>query len=236
MKKFLSLVMLVMVTMTASAQHWSYAPSHSRLERSLDGYDMYCGFRIGYNSSSLRFSETDAISLSTVPGMNFGMVLGFPLGNSPLIFESGLIYTVKGGKTQSKALAKTKVFMHGFELPLVLKYDIEIASMDGLSIQPLFGAYLNMGLGGRTKYELGTVREKFKTFSHHQFHRLDAGLRMGCGFNIDFFYVEAAYDLGLTDLGRETERFQKLFPGAYDGGWDDKIRTGSFNLTVGVNF
>lgn len=229
--------MLVMLCMTANAQHWNYAPSHSRLDRSLDGYDMYCGLRIGYNAASLRFSETDAIDLGTVPGMNFGVVLGFPLGNSPLIFETGLMYTVKGGKTESQNLTKTKIFMHGFELPLVLKYDIEVPSLEGFSIQPLFGSYLNMGLAGRTKYELAGARDKYKTFSHKQFHRLDAGLRMGCGLNIDFFYVELAYDLGLVDLGRDTDRMTKqLFPGAYDGGWDDKIRTGAFSMTVGVNF
>lgn len=209
----------------------------------LDTYDMYYGFRIGYNVSNLRFIADD-INPSAVSGMNFGIITGFPLGNSSVIFEPGLLYSVKGGKTKSETKnpasnIRTETYMHGLEIPLVLKYDLALPTMADVSFQPFFGGYFDMGLGGKIKKEdklaanKDDQRAKLKTFSN-RFKRFDAGLRMGVGVNIEFFYVELAYDLGLANLGRDTKAFTDVFP-TYDN-WEDEVKTGNFSINFGVNF
>lgn len=237
MKKIFSALLLMVI---CASSVFAQRLGGSYALRRLDSYENYYGFRIGYNAASLRFSESDAIDPSSISAMNFGYVAGYGLGDTDLIFEPGVYYTIKGGKTKSKAKVRTQVFMHDIEVPFVLKYNIELPSATGFALQPFFGGFLNMGMSGKTKVEFGNAmtldRQKVKTFTSKRFHRLDAGLRMGCGMAIDFFYIEAAYDLGLVDLGRNTDTFQSLFPGAYDGGWDDKIRTGCMSINVGVNF
>lgn len=231
MKKLLTVVLLMIIcagTLFAQRFGGSYYTNH------IEAYEHYYGFRFGYNAATLRFSESDAIDPSSVSAMNFGLVAGYGLGDSDLIFEPGVFYSVKGGKTKSKNQVKTQVFMHDIEVPFVLKYNIELPTGNGLAIQPFFGGFLNMGIAGKTKVD--PAHQKLKTFTAKRFHRLDSGLRFGCGMNIDFFYVEAAYDLGLVDLGRNTDKFLSLFPGAYDGGWDDKVRTGCLSINFGINF
>lgn len=236
MKKLFTAVLLMVI---CASSVFAQRLGGSYASRRIETYDNYYGFRIGYNAASLRFSEGDAVDPSSVSAMNFGLVAGYGLGDTDLIFEPGVLYSVKGGKTKSKAQVKTMVFMHDIEVPFVLKYNLELPSGNA-ALQPFFGGYLNMGIAGKTKVEFGNKvaldRQKVKTFTSKRFHRLDAGLRFGCGLNIDFFYVEAAYDLGLVDLGRNTDKFQSLFPGAYDGGWDDKVRTGCLSISLGVNF
>lgn len=243
MKKLFTMVMLLAaVCMTANAQHLGSGYSAARLDRGFNDYDVYYGFRIGYNAASLRFSG-DEIDSKSISGMNFGAVVGFPLGSTSLVFEPGVLYSVKGGKTKNNVnKATAECYMHGIEIPLVVKYDIPLGNTEDISIMPLFGCYIDLGIAGRTKVtdadgsifnQGANHREKLKTFNSNRFHRIDAGLRMGCGMNIDVLYVELAYDLGLKDLGRDTKQFQNLF--GYDS-WEGKARTGNFSISVGVNF
>lgn len=228
MKKILTALLLMIMsvgTMSAQRLGGQYIPHR------LDEYDLYYGFRIGYNASSLRFS-TDAISTDGLSGMNLGFIAGFPLGNSSVIFEPGILYTVKGGKVKDQTV-KSEVRMHQFEIPIVLKYDLTLPTMADMSVQPFFGGFFGFGLGGELKRDNLGDRAKLKTYSD-RFKRFDAGLRMGCGLNIEFFYVELAYDLGLANLGNDTKAFCDVYPSYSD--WDDKARSGNFSINFGVNF
>lgn len=232
MKKLILAVMLMIMGIgTMSAQRLG-GPYHVNR---LDTYDLYYGFRLGYNTSSLRFSSTD-ISTDNVSGMNFGFIAGFPLGNSSVIFEPGLLYSVKGGKAKDHNIIKNEVHMHGIEIPLVLKYDVALPTMSDISIQPFFGGFFDFGMGGTTKKDNGIERKKLKTYSD-RFQRFDAGIRMGCGVNIEFFYIELAYDLGIANLGQDSKAFngpEGMFPSYND--WDDEVKSGCFSINFGVNF
>lgn len=228
MKKIYSLLIVAIMTVSATfAQNLGgpYYPSR------LDSYDLYYGFRIGYNASSLHFN-TDAIDNNSVSAMNFGFITGIPLGNTSLIFEPGVLYSIKGGKLTDRTV-RSEVRMHEIEFPVVLKYDIPLADMTDLSVQPFFGGFFGFGLGGQIKRDNMGDRKKLDTYSN-RFKRFDAGLRMGCGLAIDFFYLELAYDLGLTNLGNDTKAFSEIYP-SYDD-WDDKARSGNFSINIGVNF
>ena len=105
MKKIYSLLIVAIMTVSATfAQNLGgpYYPSR------LDSYDLYYGFRIGYNASSLHFN-TDAIDNTSVSAMNFGFITGIPLGNTSLIFEPGVLYSIKGGKLTDRTVACTRL-------------------------------------------------------------------------------------------------------------------------------
>lgn len=228
MKKVITVLLFMILgmgSMSAQLLGDQYIPHR------LDDYDLYYGFRIGYNASTIRFS-TDAISNEGLSGMNLGFIAGFPLGNSSAIFEPGIFYTVKGGKLKDKSV-KSEVRMHEFEIPIVIKYDLTLPTMTDMSVQPFFGGFFGFGLGGELKYDNMGDRHKLKTFSD-RYKRFDAGLRMGCGLNIEFFYVELAYDLGLANLGNDSKAFTDVYPSYSD--WDDHARTSNFSINFGVNF
>ena len=84
------------------------------------------------------------------------------------------------------------------------------------------GGYLSCGVAGKIKDFAN--REAYSSYDSdvdQHFRRFDGGLRLGCGVGFDMLYLEASYDIGLANVGNDD--------------FDD-TRTGSFNLTFGVNF
>ena len=233
MKKIITAVLLmIMGISTVSAQRYGGSVFSERLSSS----SSYYGFRFGYNTAMLKFN-TEKIGNSSNSGINFGFVAGFPLGESAVIFEPGILYSVKGGKTNDEKNIKTNVTMHTFELPFVLKYDVALPTMADVAIQPFFGGFFDLGMGGKIKAEKGGQREKLKTYSN-RFARFDAGLRMGVGMRIDFFYVDLAYDLGLRNLGSDSKAFCNPEAGLYPlyDDFEDSVHSGCFSVNVGINF
>ena len=99
----------------------------------------------------------------------------------------------------------------------MLKYRYFLAN--GMSIEPSAGGYLACGVGGQIK-DYG-AREAFSSYSNGYFNRFDGGLRLGIGFSVSAFYAEAAYDIGLANVGQDA--------------FDD-THTGCFTLSAGFNF
>lgn len=96
------------------------------------------------------------------------------------------------------------------------------AASPGITVEPFAGGFLSCGVGGKIK-DFGQ-REAYSSFGDDytdNFRRFDGGLRLGCGLGLQNFYVEAAYDVGLANVGKDD--------------FDD-THTGNFNLTLGVNF
>ena len=211
----------------------------------LHGLDDYTGIRFGYNAASLRTDMRNVdFNSDFTPGVNIGFVFGWHLGNTPLILEPGLFYSMKGGDingkfqdvycsdaTMSARLNRftNKTTMHAFEIPLVLKCQLPLTSDNYVSLQPFAGGFLSFGFGGQTKYTEGdSYHEKFDTFDY--MCNTDAGLRMGVGMNVGQFYLEAAYDLGLVNLPEN----------GYDlMGFDDfhdTMRSNTISFNAGFNF
>lgn len=226
--RLLVVLLLLAGTFTAEAQtyHRPYRPYH----RSSWQEDMYFGVRLGLNSGSLSFSGIDA-DKSTLTGMNVGVIGGICLTDeTPLYFESGLLVTSKGVKVEPSRMAdygQITARLTYLELPLVFKYKIETV-IDDFTVEPFFGGFLALGIGGKTKDF--TTREKEGSFRRDGFSRLDGGLRLGCGVAYGNFYFDLSYDWGLANVARDNFKYLD-----YDD-FDDKIRTKCLSATLGVNF
>jgi len=233
MKKILTLAMIaVMGVLPMMAQRhnygsvpsnrYDYEHSHSRWLRNYYGKDMYFGLRIGPAFSHV---GGDGISYAgdTKTGLHLGGVVGFQVTNrAPVFFETGISYVNKGGKGQWLGNNVTTSLSY-IELPLVFKY-IHYTDI-GLSIHPLFGGYLAVGVDGSIKNY--ATHEKVNAFGKDdemgmpRFKRFDGGLRVGCGAGFSMFYLDLCYDIGLANVCHNDY---------------DSSGNGTFYLNFGVNF
>lgn len=164
----------------------------------LGSLDDYTGIRLGLNAATLRTDLAGADENNKI-GANVGLVFGWYLGNTPFIFEPGVFYAYKGGKYNYEGLS-VEHSMHMIEFPIVLKYDIPLAP-GYASLQPFAGFFLSEGFAGKTTFS--DDREKYDTFDDGYLQSFDGGFRFGCGLNIERFYFEFAYDLGISDLAHD---------------------------------
>lgn len=195
---------------------------------SLDYLDeKYIGFRIGpaFTSAGSDDKELNASGVKT--GLNLGVAVGFPLSDStPLFLESGLYYIEKGGKNDDvlkevdgkNQKCEEKYSLNYLELPVVLKYKYDVN--EDFSVQPLLGAYVACGVGGKIKNY--TLKEQSASFKGNGFKRFDAGLKLGVGGQYDLFYAEIAYDLGLANINNRSDF--------------DTSHNSAFTISVGINF
>lgn len=191
---------------------------YGRHDSGLGTGNMYYGFRIGPSFSFVNSDDSRLDGGDWQTGLNVGALVGIPLSaNIPLYIEAGLFYDEKGGRKKLPSGKKMTYDLNYLQLPIVAKY---IYSPDGrFSIQPFFGGYLALGVGGKIKnFE---DREAFGSFSDEGFQRFDGGLRLGCGVGYDLFYVDLTYDIGLSNICHDTF---------------DTSHNGSLSLNFGVNF
>ena len=113
------------------------------------------------------------------------------------------------------------------EIPVVFKYRFEEVS-DDVCVEPFFGGFFAMGIGGKTKdFDNRVKRNSFGSGAYEHF---DAGIRLGCGLGYRNLYAEMSYDWGLANIAQSN--FNYL---GYDS-FDDTIRTRCLTLSVGLNF
>jgi len=176
------------------------------------GRPYYIGLRFGGALSTLN-SDNKWYDSSSKSGLELGAVVGMRMTrHAPLYFETGLEYIAKGGKTGDYIERN----MDYLEVPLTLKYMFDTNS--DITVQPFVGGYLAAGVGGKTKYlDEHAVRNTFD----EGFKRFDGGLKLGCGVSYSMLYADLSYDIGLKNI------FKDDF---------DEVKTGSLQLTVGVNF
>lgn len=180
----------------------------------------YFGFRMGINAAQVKSESTYFESNSSRVGLAAGFVGGAQVApNAPVFFESGLMYMEKGGKSDYGG--NFTYNLNYLEVPMTFKYIIEIPNSPGLSIQPMLGAYLGVGVGGYVK-DFG-AREAYHSFGSDpdQFKRFDGGLKIGCGLGLQMFYAELCYNHGLANIGHD------MF---------DETHNRGVSLTVGINF
>lgn len=229
-----------------------------------DRVPSYFGVRLGLNVPQLFVSTAADVNTKTNVGLSLGVVAGQRLTPEiPLYIELGLFYMNKGYKSDPYTYTnsvvngagatvqlpnypgqKMSIRMHNLEIPLVFKYKADIG-VDDLTIDPFLGGFFSFGLGGKMKYyEDSRVvnypavpatfgpfdRSERKTYSTNGLKRFDAGLRVGCGVTYQMFYGELSYEIGLVNVAREN-----LAAYGYDQ-FNDKLHTGNFNISIGVEF
>ncbi len=191
---------------------------------------VYYGVRLGLSVAHLTSDEARFNGNRNSTGLNFGVVAGINLSDEyPVILESGLYYTERGGegnsinpyKTEDNKIGdekqKTAYDLNYLVLPVVAKYRIK--ATDELSVQPFFGGYFSLGISGKIKYYKDEV--SYSSFGSKGFQRFDGGLRFGCGVEYQMLYAEVVYDLGLSNIS--------------DSDFD-KTRNRCWFINLGVNF
>ena len=223
MKRMMIALMSLVLTVPALAQygrpHYYSRPSRPvtthRPHRSYG--DVYWGLRFGAAFATVNSDDQYLDGGSVKTGFNVGVVTGFPVSyHAPLYFETGLSYIEKGGKGLYDG-TKFSYSLDYLEMPLVMKY---IYNVDReFSIQPYFGGYLALGVGGKIKDF--NHRHAYSSFENEGFQRFDGGLKLGCGVQYDFMYAEMGYDFGLSNISHD---------------YFDSSHTGTLYATIGINF
>ena len=219
LRKVMMALMSLMITVPALAQYGrsSYYGRGPVRSYHAPTTDIYYGLRIGLNVSTVNSDDKYLDGGTATTGLNVGGMVGFQLApGSPVYLETGLSYMEKGGKGKVDN-KKFTYGLHYLELPLVVKYMIDIDRY--FSVQPFFGGSAAVGVGGKIK-DFG-VRHAYSSFDDEGFQRMDAGLRLGCGVQYDHLYAELGYDLGLANVSHD---------------YFDTSHTGCFFATIGVNF
>ena len=107
----------------------------------------YLGFRLGVNAAQVNSKATYLESNSSRAGLVAGIVVGQQLvPHAPVLFETGLLYSEKGGKSDFGG--DFSYNLNYLEVPLTFKYAIQLPSAPYVSIQPMMGAYFGLGVGG----------------------------------------------------------------------------------------
>lgn len=224
-------MMAIAIAMPTFAQFDGSHNTKNRFNHS--NVEQYYGVRLGYNLATINSSEA-TVDMNSYGGFAFGAVYGLQLANSmPLWLEAGLFYSEKGGKddnhiseyndngTKKEYFQKKTTRLIYLQAPIVVKYAFDVA--DDFYIQPFLGGYLALGIGGKTKEygneSLNIDRKSYDSFD--KFHRLDGGIRIGCGAEYQMIYAEVGFDFGLANIS--------------DDEWES-ARNQSFFFNVGVNF
>ena len=225
MKKQLFLLVAIfsiLSVMPASAQfgrgRHSYSSSrHSSSYRSNYLPNMYGGLRFGLSAAHVSSDSPYLDGGNTQSGLNVGAVVGIQMApRAPLFFETGLLYSEKGGKGEDHG-QKFTFDLNYIEVPMVLKYSAQVAP--ATAVEPFVGGYMACGVGGKIK-DYGQ-RAAYSSFSDHNFKRFDGGIRVGCGLAYEMLYAELGYDFGLSNIG--------------DDDFND-THNGAFFMNVGINF
>lgn len=230
-KQILTSLLALALAGPAAAQGYSYGRpgadsfGDGAFSTSRD-HNMYYGLRLGLGLGRVGSDDDRLDGNSMKAGINVGGVIGFQLSPSaPVYLETGIYYTQKGGRgytysTDASGMTVKDKFtfaLNYFELPIVAKYFFEVG--DELTVQPFFGGYFALGAGGSVKDYAD--RKEYASFSDEYFKRFDGGLRLGCGVQYQVVYLEAVYDIGLSNISHDT--FQSS-------------HTGCLSFNVGVNF
>lgn len=220
MKRIMIALMSLVLTVPALAQpgrpSYYNRPVHDDFRHSGIA-DIYYGLRLGVGVATVSSDDHRLDGGSAKAGLDIGAVVGFQLGfRSPVYLETGLYYIEKGGKGKNEGTNFTYNLDY-LELPLVLKYAIDINN--DFNIQPFFGGYLALGVAGKIK-DFGH-RQAYSSFDDEGFQRFDGGIRLGCGVEYEFLYAELGYDFGLANISHD---------------YFDTSHTGTFFATIGVNF
>ena len=224
MKKFLVSIVAMLVAAPSFAQF-----SSGGFE--LDKESMYYGVRIGLTAASLsggtetyegREYKTD---LGVKTGLTLAGVVGLRLSSStPVFLESGLYYTERGGKD-----GKFKVSYINLEVPVLIKYGLQ--ATNDIVVLPFIGPYFAQAVSGKTKNgdehfekEAGTFDEKKARTGG--LSRFNMGFKLGCGFEYNMLYLEAGYQFGLSNIGKNG-------PGE---NLDLDAKSNALFVNLGVNF
>lgn len=183
------------------------------------------GIKGGLNLSNMLMKDdnkTYSDDYKMNPGFHVGPTAEFQL-TEMFSIETGLLLSTKGFK------ASEEITLFGETLKTELKtnllyLDIPIAAkasfdLGGAKIYGAFGPYLGFGLSGKTKLETtlnNTTKSEEEDIewgsdkTKSDLKRLDFGLTMGAGVQINSIQIGVSYGLGLANISPYTDGGTKI--------------------------
>lgn len=189
-----------------------------------ESFSQTFGVKAGLNLTNLNVEDND-FDTKLNPGFHIGPMIDIPI-NEIFSFESGLFLTTKGLKyseNDNNSNYTSTINMYYIDVPLTAKLTHDLGSS---KIYGIFGPYVGMGLNGKVKYEMtydgNTVSEEedIKFGSDEDLNRLDYGLTLGAGLELNSLLFGLSYDLGLANMSTD----------------DNKINNRVLRLSVGYKF
>lgn len=175
MKKFLILAVMMLTTMTASAQmragQWGVMP------------------KAGFNLAKI----TDLDDASMKVGLVAGADLIYQV-NEPLAVSVGLLYSMQGAKEKYKLMGQSfniKYNTDYINIPIVAHFYVT----RGLAIKAGIQPALNVKHKVKSEAD-GTSTES----SIDDFKNFDFSIPLGVSYEISNFVIDARYNLGVTKL------------------------------------
>ncbi len=174
-------------------------------------YAQTFGVKAGLNLSNMSITNddgwTDFDDTKMNPGFHLGGIVEFPISEM-FSFDTGLLLSTKGFKINEKEdnyEDNIKMNLFYLDIPLTAKASFDMGST---KIYGVLGPYLGIGLNGKIKYEYGymgdtetdEVEIKWGSGDEDDLKRLDFGLTMGAGLEINSIIFELSYDLGLANI------------------------------------
>lgn len=217
MKKFLTLIFFTLVTILTFAQ------SNSKLENKKIARISYV-VKGGLNLSNMLIKDDDGTrreDMKNKIGFHFGITSVFPISKT-VDFETGLLLSTKGFRISDKKINngityedKGSVNLLYIDIPLTAKtyYNIGASRIYGV-----FGPYLGVGLSGKSKSESisinGTESDEqdvnWGSGVSDDIKRLDFGLTVGAGMEINSVLIGLSYNLGLANISGVNDNVQKI--------------------------
>lgn len=181
-----------------------------------ESYAQIFGIRAGLNLSNMLDKDDEGTysnDFKMKPGFNVGSTVEFPI-NEMFSFESGLLLSTKGYKLSGKDSYEGETWEYKESINL-LYLDIPLSGkayfdFKGTKVYGAFGPYLGFGLSGKYKYEEpgDSDKEDIKFGSDKEkddLKRLDYGLTIGAGVELNSIQIGLSYDLGLANISTYTD-------------------------------
>lgn len=180
------------------------------------------GIKGGANFANILVKDNDETysdDFKSLLGFHAGVTVDFPFTDM-LAFQTGALLSGKGFKVEDEdkdydiAIKHTTSIMY-IDVPLHLKATF---GSDDLKIFALAGPYIGIGLSGKAKSEITFAGEtekdeedlKFGSTEEDDLKRLDYGVSVGAGIEINQITIGATYNLGLANLAPVSENGYKI--------------------------
>jgi hypothetical protein len=194
-------------------------------------YAQKFGIKAGLNLSTMH-AEDDKDGtwddLKMNPGFHIGATAEFPI-TEMFSFETGLLLTTKGYKMSRERASwdayESELNLLYLDIPLTAKASFDLG---GTRIYGVFGPYLGIGLSGKFKSKAGPTEEDTGSYEYDiewgsELKRVDFGLTMGAGVELNSIQIGLTYSLGLANISSYT-----------DGGYKMKNRV--LGISLGYRF
>ncbi len=189
-------------------------------------YAQVFGVRGGLNLSKMTMKSEDmdlSDDFEIKPGLHIGPTVEFPLSENSSI-EAALLLSQKGIKDSYKETydggyyeSKMVLNLWYIDIPILYKYKFQIG--DKIQLFPALGPYVGIGLSGKSKNEF---KSNYGNETHSSdiewgsdeetdmLKRLDAGLTIGGGLDINAFEFGINYNVGIANISTYTEQSTKI--------------------------